>query len=620
MIVVLIIVIGFQLFVLAKTILKIIKYKTVFPGEYELVYSQTIRIPLNSKNEIFATIARSINTYIINNGSRANDYHLMQDIVERNCESKEEEIHSQIPTTLYAGLVGTMIGIIIGIYDLFNNGGLKGLLEGTVSTTGIEDMLRGVALAMVASVCGIICTTVLTFLFKDAKSKNADGKNDFLSWLPANLLPTMSSDTFSALDKMSEALAQFNSQFASNTQGLNDTLALVKQTSENQALIMDTLNNLDVAEMAKANVKTYKALKDSSGEITYLAQMLHASQEYLNEVRSLNENLDKSEKRTQMIEEMGAFFKKEITAIEERKQMLMKCIDDTDKMVSTKLNVIAGEFESKTANALNAISDKFQVQNKQLSVLAGEQESWMRSVGMESKFNDLNSKFKDLDNHIEISQKSIMKQVTEITKRPNPTVTISAQNANPVESLPKNNKLHLVLGLLTTIGAILQIILSDSIGGRICSVALLVTGLALLYLYLPQKYISKSVKKEPKKITESSKTNLQHIVNLQTITGDYKYLRQYNNGCFNLVQDNYDGQSLYRMFNIKKDGTADFEFFGNEKELLANWSSILAPICVFEGDPSIAKHIENIKPGIIQFDPATNRWKIMKKALIKLIN
>ena len=442
MVFVLIIVIVFQLFVLAKAVLKIIKFKAAFPGGYELINSQTIRIPYNSKNEIFRTIVQSINSYLVNNGSRANDYHLMQDIVERNCEAKEEEIHSQIPTTLYAGLVGTMIGIIIGIYDLFKNGGLKGLLEGTVTTTGIEDMLSGVALAMVASVCGIVCTTILTFLFKDAKSQNADGKNEFLSWIQANLLPKMSSDTFSALDKMSEALSQFNSQFATNTQGLNDTLALVKQTSENQASIMDALNNLDVTEMAKANVKTYKALKDCSGEITYLAQMLHASQEYLAEVRALNENLDKSEQRTKMIEEMGEFFKKEVSSIEERKQMLMKSIEDTDKMVSNKMNIIAGEFESQASNAINAISDKFHEQNKQLSVLAGEQESWMRNVGMESKFNDLNTKFKQLETLMQNSQNSIKQQLDAIQSKWQSVVAVS-QPISPIVEEEKKSLLPL---------------------------------------------------------------------------------------------------------------------------------------------------------------------------------
>ncbi|MBR4324545.1 MAG: hypothetical protein IKP73_03340 [Bacteroidales bacterium] len=106
----------------------------------------------------------------------------------------------------------------------------------------------------------------------------------------------------------------------------------------------------------------------------------------------------------------------------------------------------------------------------------------------------------------------------------------------------------------------------------------------------------------------------------QPIVDNYKYLRQFNNGCFNIVQDNYDGQSLYRMFNIKENGTADFEFFGNEKELLANWSSMLLPICEFDGDPTKAEHVENDKrhPGKLVFDGAINRWKVDNKARVIL--
>ena len=348
LIIVIIAIIVGQAVIFGRLKAKINAFKEVFKHPYDKAEFNTITYD-SKANGIFKVIVTCINSYIQNNGNRANDYHLMQDIVERNCDSKEEEIQSQIPTTLYLGLIGTMLGIIIGISELFSGGGLSELLAGTVQTNAIENMLKGVAVAMLASAAGITLTTILTFIFKSAKAKNADDKNLFLSWIQANLLPAMSSDVNTALDKMSEALSKFNDQFADNTQKLNSTLSLVAKTSEDQALLYDAISNLEIGEMAKANVKVYKALKDSAEQIDHLADVLRASRDYVDEVRTLNENLDKSERRTKMFEEMGDFFRTEINAIETRKQMILNSIEESNEKFNGEFNKFVGKYEDKDA-------------------------------------------------------------------------------------------------------------------------------------------------------------------------------------------------------------------------------------------------------------------------------
>ncbi len=402
-----------QAVIFVKLNKKITEFKEVFKYEYSKTSYNTI-VYQPKANKTFKVIVDCINDYITNNGNRANDYHLMQDIVERNCDSKEEEIQSQIPTTLYLGLIGTMLGIIIGISELFIGNGLSELLKGTVETTAIENMLKGVAVAMIASAVGITLTTILTFIFKNAKAKNSGDKNQFLSWIQANLLPAMSSDVNTALDKMSTALAEFNSQFADNTQKLNSTLSLVAETSKNQAELYNVINQLDIAEMAKANVKVYKALKDSAEEITFLAQMLHASQEYIAEVRALNANLDKSEQRTKMFEEMGEFFRSEINAVEERKQMFLETIDEVDKQHLGVFNKLSGRFESNAENAVQEISEKFENQNAELRKLAAKQEDIVKNSDFSSmplKMKTLNDKVQNLEKKIQNVETNILSEI-----------------------------------------------------------------------------------------------------------------------------------------------------------------------------------------------------------------
>ena len=453
MIAILVIIICLQIFIFVNILRKINTLKSVFNTFYALDETQNITYNTKTSNTIFRTIVECINSYLRNNGSRANDYHLMQDIAERNCDSAEEEIQSQVPTTLYLGLVGTMFGIILGLGDLDLN-----QLFGTETTTSIKDMatdvasnmtskeqlhtetvtqlLSDVSKAMIASVFGIIFTTILTFLFKDAKAKNASGKNLFLSWIQANLLPNMSSDVNVALEKMSNALSQFNEQFAENTQKLNDTLSLVSETSRSQAELYNVIHQLDISEMAKANVKVYKALQNSADEITYLAQMLHSSQEYVNEVRLLNESLDKSEQRTKMFEEMGNFFKSELSAVEERKKMFLNTIDEIDKEHVGQFNKLAGNFESKTENAVKEITEKFENQNNEMMRFVGRQEDIVKGSDLAKipqKMSALDSKMQQLEKTVLKNHADLRDDITLIDDKIS-HINVTAQNSSETQT------------------------------------------------------------------------------------------------------------------------------------------------------------------------------------------
>ena len=156
-------------------------------------------------NPTFKTIIESINVYLKKNKGNAIDYHLIKDIVDRNCDALEDEIQAQLPMPLYAGLAGTMSGVIVGVGYLWLSGGLKELLSTdkteqvanavaktgeqavTSGADGIEAVLGGIALAMLASFIGIILTTFGSWRAKSVKVQVEIGKQKFLSWLQQEL-------------------------------------------------------------------------------------------------------------------------------------------------------------------------------------------------------------------------------------------------------------------------------------------------------------------------------------------------------------------------------------------------------------------------------------------------
>ena len=55
-----------------------------------------------------------------------------------------------------------------------------------LAAEGINELLKGVAWAMVASICGIIFTTISSLAFKNCKLREESGKNTFLAWIRHN--------------------------------------------------------------------------------------------------------------------------------------------------------------------------------------------------------------------------------------------------------------------------------------------------------------------------------------------------------------------------------------------------------------------------------------------------
>ncbi len=82
------------------------------------------------------------------------------------------------------------------------------------AASGSNSLLSGVAWAMLASICGILLTTVNSLLFKRCKLNEEDGKNSFFAWMQSELLPELPSDTSEALNNLVRNLNKFNNTFA----------------------------------------------------------------------------------------------------------------------------------------------------------------------------------------------------------------------------------------------------------------------------------------------------------------------------------------------------------------------------------------------------------------------
>lgn len=317
------------------TIGKINNLKKIFPNAEKDDYVNGV-LKCDSHNNAYREIQRSINLYLSKNQSNIKDFNIIKDIVDRNYYQMEEEIDTEIPVPLYLGLMGTMAGIFVGVLFLVFSGGLLELLGNTnvaagSGASGINALLWGVALAMISSFVGILMTTVLSSFFKKAKRKSEADKNKFLTWLESEILPTLTHDITSSLTMLSSNLSELSTSFSINTTDLKDVLENINKNAETQFNILDLLSEIDIGKVAKANVVIYEKLKDSTDDIEKFAEYMDSLNSYLRQVRALTSKLDQYEKRTQLIEDVGEYFKEERTRFEKWNDYTNKSIANSEQ-------------------------------------------------------------------------------------------------------------------------------------------------------------------------------------------------------------------------------------------------------------------------------------------------
>lgn len=396
--------IGWEVYQFISTYFLIRKYQSIFPDSIEenVSLNEDLQIKSNHNSEAFNNILSTLNSYLDENSEQVSDYHLMKDVVERNREVSESEIETLIPFTQYIGLVGTMIGIFIGVSILVFGGGVESLMSGSssaLSDSGVTDLLGGVALAVISSAVGLGLTMRASYLFKEAKREVELRENNFLSWIQSELLPNLSTDFTSTLVKMTNNLSDFNDTFSTNTQKLDKTLSKVNDSYLGQAKLLEELERIDIINIAAANVKVYQNLKNCTEEIGMLALSLKDARLYVEAVRELTSKLGEADERAKTWERMGQFFEKEIHEIEKRKAFISEAVGNVDEKIESSLSQLGQMSKSKVDKIAENIIDQNEKLDKAMSLQEELLESKLKQMSdnIEERNRRLAETFEYLD-------------------------------------------------------------------------------------------------------------------------------------------------------------------------------------------------------------------------------
>ena len=367
-----------QIFFFVKNVFRMREYKKIFAEEKSWGIAHNPETKFVSGiygrgNKVFESIKDSINKYLENNSGSVIDFSLLKDAVDRHCDSVENDINTLTPTPLYCGLAGTMAGVIVGLSSLLTTGSITALLSsgsGNFGTAaeGVNDLLAGVAWAMLASIMGILLTTIASLLFKRYKLQGESGKNSFLAWLQAKLLPELPSDTSDALNRLVKNLNKFNSTFAENTSSLRGALREVNESYRIQGDIIKAVHDMDVMKMAKANVRVLEELKECTDKLEQFNEYLDDIHGYTDAIHTFTTQFEQEANRLHVLEEIQQYFMR-------HKAEIAKDSADVDVALRNALRTLK-ETASQNTGELN--STLVQQAEEFKRIIADEKDSFER--------------------------------------------------------------------------------------------------------------------------------------------------------------------------------------------------------------------------------------------------
>ena len=372
------VIIAIQIFFFIKNVLRMREYKKIFAEEKSWGIAHNTETKFVSGiygrgNNVFESIKDSINKYLENNSGSVIDFSLLKDAVDRHCDSVENDINTLTPTPLYCGLAGTMAGVIVGLSSLITTGSITDLLSSGSgdfgsAASGVNDLLSGVAWAMLASIMGILLTTIASLLFKRYKLQGESGKNTFLAWLQAKLLPELPSDTSDALNRLVKNLNKFNNTFAENTSSLRGALREVNESYRIQGDIIKAVHDMDVMKMAKANVRVLEELKECTDKLEQFNEYLDDIHGYTDAIHTFTTQFEQEANRLHVLEEIQQYFMR-------HKAEIAKDSADVDVALRNALRTLK-ETASQNTGELN--STLVQQAEEFKRIIADERESFER--------------------------------------------------------------------------------------------------------------------------------------------------------------------------------------------------------------------------------------------------
>lgn len=148
-----------------------------------------------------------LNDYIRKNEGTT-DFSIIQHKTERIAKSKFEDATATLSFPTYIGLMGTFLGVFVGLYcfNVSDGGDL-------VNDDKIAKLIHGVLISMSTSLIGLLLMTLSNWYAVCVRKNLNIEKNVFYRFIQNELMPELGTSMVSALSKLRSTITKFEPAF-----------------------------------------------------------------------------------------------------------------------------------------------------------------------------------------------------------------------------------------------------------------------------------------------------------------------------------------------------------------------------------------------------------------------
>jgi hypothetical protein len=304
-------------------------------------------------NPIFTNILFSINNYLIRNRGASSDFNLIRDIVARNTDAIEEDINLSVSTPLYLGLMGTMLGIVIGLFSMPDMAqAVDAVANNGLLNEGISSLIGGVKIAMIASFTGLLLTIINSGgTFKGSRTLVEARKNEFYTFIQVELLPIINQGMAATFESLQRNLLKFNDTFSTNLTKMSGIFDANTRTILAQKELLDAIDEMKVSEMSQYNVKVLQQLDGSIKEFEKFNLSLTHVNAFVTNAQRIVERTNELLKRTENFQTIADNLNGKLTQSQQLMEFLQAHFANLEQHKEFTANAVA--------DVGHAISDSF---------------------------------------------------------------------------------------------------------------------------------------------------------------------------------------------------------------------------------------------------------------------
>ena len=162
------------------------------------------------------SLINELNKYIRRNIGTT-DFAIIQNKTERFTETIYEHATSASSLPTYIGLMGTFIGVLVGLFFFSTN-----IFEMN-DEEKIDGLIYGVMISMLTSLAGLIFTTMSNLSAASAKKVMDERKNSFYDFIQNELMPTLGTSVVESLARLKDTINNFVPAFNIVIDSFRDT-------------------------------------------------------------------------------------------------------------------------------------------------------------------------------------------------------------------------------------------------------------------------------------------------------------------------------------------------------------------------------------------------------------